>query len=145
MRVTSPVWVAILAATVACDGGSASGDPAPVEETVGRIEPAAGVDAPEAVEPADPQRVMVRASSFAFQPSSIVVGKGSVRFVVSNAADVPHGFEVEGEGMEEETGTIPPGATDSLTYDFETPGEYEIYCPVGDHRSRGMTGTLTVE
>jgi plastocyanin len=25
------------------------------------------------------------------------------------------------------------------------PGEYEIYCAIGDHRAQGMEGTLTVE
>jgi uncharacterized cupredoxin-like copper-binding protein len=64
--------------------------------------------------------------------------------VIHNAADIVHGFEVEGQGMEEEIAEIQPGATDSLTVTFEQPGTYEIYCPVDDHEQRGMVGTLEV-
>jgi uncharacterized cupredoxin-like copper-binding protein len=65
--------------------------------------------------------------------------------VIHNAADIVHGFEVEGQGMEEEIEEIQPGATDSLTVTLEEPGTYEIYCPVDDHEQRGMTGTVEAE
>jgi uncharacterized cupredoxin-like copper-binding protein len=65
--------------------------------------------------------------------------------VIHNASDIVHGFEVEGQGMEEEIEEIQPGATDSLTVSLEESGTYEIYCPVEDHEQRGMIGTLVVE
>ena len=64
-------------------------------------------------------------------------------FKFSNPSSVPHAFEVEGNGVEEETETITGGEA-SVTVDLE-PGEYEYYCPVGQHREAGMEGTLTVE
>ena len=90
------------------------------------------------------ERVEIEASSYAYSPATITVPAGRIRFVIHNAADIVHGFEVEGQGMEEEIAEIDPGATDSLTVTFEQPGTYEIYCPVGDHEQRGMVGSLEV-
>jgi plastocyanin len=118
-----------------------------LDEAVEAIDEATGVDTlegPGESGPA-PHRVVVQAASYAYQPSTIVVPHGPVRFVVINAADTAHGFEVEGHGIEEEVAEIAPGTTDSLTVDLHESGEYVIYCPVGDHRQRGMTGTLTVQ
>ncbi|MGH7558053.1 MAG: cupredoxin domain-containing protein [Gemmatimonadota bacterium] len=105
---------------------------------------ACGGGGTEATGPPD-ERIEIVASSFAYEPFQVTVAPGTVRFVIQNAADVVHGFEVEGHGMEVEIEEIQPGATDSLTVTLEEPGTYEIYCPVADHEQRGMTGTLTVE
>jgi plastocyanin len=91
------------------------------------------------------QRLEIEASSFAYAPTQVTVAPGTIRFVVRNVADVVHGFEVEGHGMEEEIEEIQPGATDSLTVKLDEPGSYEIYCPVADHEGRGMSATLTVD
>ncbi|CAN5155352.1 hypothetical protein BH18GEM1_BH18GEM1_05730 [soil metagenome] len=105
-------------------------------DAIEEIDEAAGVD--------EPQRVVIEARSFAYQPSAITVATGRpVWFVVTNAADTAHGFEVEGHGMEEEIESIAPGGVDSLGVTFDEPGDYTIYCPVDDHQQRGMTGTLT--
>lgn len=90
------------------------------------------------------QRVVIQAASFAYQPHEIRVAPGPVTFVVTNAADIAHGFEVEGHGLEVAIESIAPGTTDSLTVTFEESGEYVVYCPVGDHQERGMTGTVMV-
>ena len=60
-----------------------------------------------------------------------------------NEGEFPHALEIEGRGIEEETDEIDGGETTELTVDLE-PGEYELYCPVGDHREQGMEGTLVV-
>lgn len=91
------------------------------------------------------ERVEIEATSYTYSPAAITVPAGRIRFVIRNASDIVHGFEVEGQGMEEEIAEIQPGATDSLTVTFEEPGTYEIYCPVEDHEQRGMIGTLEVE
>lgn len=118
-----------------------------VEETAEAIDEATGVDtlAGPAMSGPEPQRVVVRAASYGYEPSEVTLARGAVWFIVANLADIAHGFEVEGQGIEEEIAEIAPGATDSLLVTLEQPGEYTIYCPVGDHKSRGMTGTLTVE
>lgn len=146
MRATKTLLVALLGFTLlACeDGAGTEEEEGLVEETVEEIDEVTGVDTMEQ-EAAPAERVVVRATSYAYEPSAITVGPGPVRFVITNAADIVHGFEVEGHGLEEAIEEIPASATDSLTVEFETPGEYEVYCPVGDHQSRGMTGTVTVE
>ena len=64
-------------------------------------------------------------------------------FTYDNPSQVPHAFEVEGNGVEEATETITESDA-SVTVDLE-PGSYTYYCPVGQHRAAGMEGQLTVE
>lgn len=118
-----------------------------IDEAIEELDEATGADTLEGPGEAGPApfRVVIGASSYAYQPSAINAPRGPVRFVVTNTADIVHGFEVEGQGLEEEIAEIAPGTTDSLTVTFENPGEYVIYCPVDDHRQRGMAGTLTIQ
>ena len=53
-------------------------------------------------------------------------------------------MEIEGHGVEEESGTIGEGETTEVTASVK-PGEYEYYCPVDGHKAAGMEGTLTVQ
>jgi plastocyanin len=90
------------------------------------------------------QTVEVVATEFAFDPADISVDEaGETTFTVSNEGEFPHALEIEGNGIEEETDELAAGESGSITVDLE-PGEYELYCPVGDHRDRGMEGTLVV-
>jgi plastocyanin len=66
-----------------------------------------------------------------------------VTFTYNNPSQVPHAFEVEGNGVEEETDTITQSDA-SVTVDLK-PGTYEYYCPVDGHKAAGMKGTLTVK
>jgi plastocyanin len=81
--------------------------------------------------------------AISWEPGELSAPAGSVTITLVNESDVPHAVEVEGNGVEEESETITGGETE-LTVDLEA-GEYEFYCPVGNHRDQGMTGTLTVE
>jgi plastocyanin len=78
-----------------------------------------------------------------FDQSSLNAKAGKVTFKFDNPSQVPHAFEVEGNGVEEETDTITQSSA-SVTVDLK-PGSYEYYCPVGNHRQAGMEGTLTVK
>jgi plastocyanin len=90
------------------------------------------------------QSVELVATEFAFDPADVSVDEaGETTFTVSNEGEFPHALEIEGNGIEEETEELGPGESGSVTVDLE-PGEYELYCPVGDHRERGMVGTLVV-
>jgi plastocyanin len=88
--------------------------------------------------------VELTATEFKFDPSSIQVDKaGKTTFTLVNNGKLGHALEIEGQGIEEKTDTIDGGKTTTLTADLK-PGEYEFYCPVGNHRSMGMEGTLVV-
>ena len=70
---------------------------------------------------------------------------GKVTVVMKNpsSATAPHAVEIEGQGVEKESDVVQPGGTARVTATLK-PGEYEFYCPVGDHAEEGMEGTLTV-
>src|SRR2546421_842860 len=77
--------------------------------------------------------------------SQASVAAGSVTFAITNAGSIPHGFEVEGQGIEREIEMIQPGASDTLTLTLKA-GSYEVYCPVGSdsHKKLGMDTHLKV-
>lgn len=92
-----------------------------------------------------PPAVVVRLTEWKVQLSPATVEAGTVTFIVTNAGTIPHAFEVEGNGVEEETPQLQPGATDTLTLKLR-PGTYEAYCPVGEdsHKKLGMVADLRV-
>ncbi len=69
---------------------------------------------------------------------------GPTTFTITNDGTIEHNFEVEGQGIEEEfAANLQPGETQELRVDL-APGTYEVYCPVGNHKDRGMRLELTV-
>jgi hypothetical protein len=84
--------------------------------------------------------VILRGRSIEMPPS---LPAGRVTFVVSNGGEERHGFEIEGNGVEQEIEPLEPGTTGSLAVDL-APGSYTVYCPLGDHRREGMVMTLEV-
>ncbi len=90
------------------------------------------------------ETVEVSLRDFMIDPDGIQVsGPGVIEFDVTNDGDTTHAFEVEGNGIEEETDDLEPGESAVLTVELDD-GTYEVYCPVGDHEDRGMVGTLVV-
>lgn len=70
---------------------------------------------------------------------------GPTTFVVNNAGQIDHNFEIEGQGIEEEfDDNLKPGDTKELTVDL-VPGTYRVYCPVGSHADMGMEIEVVVE
>jgi cupredoxin-like protein len=92
-----------------------------------------------------PAEVQVRLSEWKIDLSAPSAPAGPVRFIVSNTGSIPHGFEVEGRGVEKEIEMLQPGSTDTLELTLKA-GRYEIYCPVGgeSHKKLGMEAQFTV-
>jgi plastocyanin len=112
-------------------------EPAPAEPAAGETGTTSAAGGPEAVE--------IVGTEFQFDPSHLALdapGK-SYTFRLVNNGSAPHALAIEGNGIEEETETVGPGEASEVTADL-TEGEYEMYCPVGDHREQGMEGTLSV-
>jgi plastocyanin len=81
--------------------------------------------------------------SLKFDKTELDAKAGNVTIDFDNPSSTPHAVTVEGNGIEEKgTKTVTMDKA-SVTLDLE-PGEYEFYCPVGNHRSAGMEGKLTV-
>jgi uncharacterized cupredoxin-like copper-binding protein len=88
--------------------------------------------------------ITIEETDYALDPSSVEVERpGTYTFEVVNNGAVEHALEIEGEGIEEETEVLGAGEEATLTVDLEE-GSYKLYCPVGDHEDRGMTGKLGV-
>jgi plastocyanin len=78
---------------------------------------------------------------------TIDTSDGPTRFRARNNGQYPHILEVEGQGQEWMTDTIPPGDWAELEARLQ-PGTYEVYCPIegehGVHEERGMIAHLVV-
>src|SRR6266567_7635357 len=95
--------------------------------------------------PENPAAVSARLTEWKVELSQGTIAAGTVTFTVTNAGSIPHALEVEGQGIEQETGVIQPGASATLTLTLK-PGTYEVYCPVGNdsHKKLGMDAELKV-
>jgi uncharacterized cupredoxin-like copper-binding protein len=88
--------------------------------------------------------VELEESDFKIEPKEPKVDKsGVIRFSLKNTGQAQHALEVETPEGESETEPFGPGETATLDVELD-PGTYTMYCPVGDHEQRGMTGTITV-
>jgi plastocyanin len=81
--------------------------------------------------------------ALAFDKSSLSAKAGKVTIVMDNPSDLPHAVEIEGGGVEVAGDTVMKGGVSKASADLK-PGDYEYYCPVGNHKDAGMEGTLTV-
>src|SRR5438105_9968655 len=95
--------------------------------------------------PGDPAAVSAKLSEWKVELSKRSIAAGTVTFTVANVGSIPHAFEVEGQGIEQETAVIQPGSSAILTLTLK-PGTYEVYCPVGEdsHKKLGMETHLKV-
>lgn len=75
-----------------------------------------------------------------------VTVSGRVQLNVVNDGKFPHAFSVEGKlggkDFEVSTPVLTPGQQSVLVLALPA-GQYEVYCPVGNHAERGMKSTLT--
>jgi plastocyanin len=75
---------------------------------------------------------------------SATLQPGTYTFAVKNSGQFPHALEIDGPGVsDQKTTTVTSGGTTSITVTLQK-GSYELYCPVGNHKARGMELTLTV-
>lgn len=79
-----------------------------------------------------------------FDKSTLTAKAGKLTITLDNPSSLPHAVEIEGNGVEKSSDTIGNGETTKVTATVKA-GEYEYYCPVGDHQAAGMEGTLTVQ
>lgn len=83
-------------------------------------------------------------SDFAVEPPGGSLEPGSYTARVVNEGGVAHALKVDGPTGEKESAQLQPGQSVELELDLGEAGEYELTCPVGDHRDRGMEASLAV-
>lgn len=87
--------------------------------------------------------IEVEGGSFYFEPNEIRVKAGEPVTIKLNSVDMVHDFVID--ELNVRTETIQGGNSGTVTFTPTEPGEYEFYCSVGNHRAKGMVGTLIVE
>lgn len=137
-------FVSILILSIALGACTDRPDAEGLESDTLTMDPDAGTDTSAfagGASDADTVEVGLRAFTIDM-PSSLE--PGPTVFRVTNAGEIAHNFEVEGQGIEEVFETnLQPGDTNTLRMDLEE-GTYTVYCPVGDHQAEGMELELTV-
>lgn len=118
-------------------GGGDETERTEAERTEKADEPSSGSAATRLKLTADPSGAPM------FDKTALRAKPGKVTVVLENPSPAPHAIEVEGAGVEEVGETVQQGGVSRVTAELKA-GEYEFYCPVGNHADAGMEGTLTV-
>ena len=91
--------------------------------------------------PADQVIEVALHDDFTMTLSASTAKAGRIKFNVTNQGTMSHGLGIEGLAVEQ---YVTPGLT--LTQESILPARtYTIYCPVADHRDRGMRAQLVVQ
>lgn len=100
-----------------------------------------GEEVPRLPDGSQPTQVVL--TSYAIEMPT-TLPEGTTLLTVRNESDMEHNFEIEGQGIEKEFDEpLQPGEVKTMEVTL-VPGEYRVYCPVGDHATQGMELTLTV-
>ena len=129
------------------DDSSGSGGSDTAEKPAGGYSGGAGKEDEPASGGGAAQTIRISADpggALAFDKTSLSATPGKVTIVMDNPSDLPHAVEIEGNGVEVVGDTVMKGGMSKASADVEA-GEYEYYCPVGNHKDAGMEGTLTVK
>lgn len=84
----------------------------------------------------------MRATEFAFSPSTLSLPARGAVVRLTNDGQVPHDFTIPDLGIG--TREIQRGETVDLDLDDLKPGTYRVVCAISGHAQAGMVGTLTV-
>lgn len=89
-------------------------------------------------------KVTATLTEFHVELSQQTFKAGTYTFLVNNAGKATHSLEIVREGdTDMRSDNIRPGHSDEITVAL-TPGTYQVFCPVGNHRSQGMDMSISV-
>jgi uncharacterized cupredoxin-like copper-binding protein len=111
-----------------------------------------------ATEPAGPAEVHVTLREFSVEMDKTSIPAGPVVFTIENVGALTHELVLEkagdddapfeANGVESEAEDIEPGATATIEWTIDEPGEYQVACHINDlgadHYDLGMLHTFTV-
>lgn len=135
--------VASLALLTGC-GGTTEDAAAPASPSSAAAASPTEESAPAEAPEGESESISVTAVDFDFELDTTELAAGEYEVELLNEGGASHDLRFERDG-EDVAGTevIQPGQTATTTVTLE-PGEYVIYCSVGNHREMGMEKTVTV-
>jgi plastocyanin len=133
------------AVLVACSGGS---DPSSAPGTsAGTETPSSSSSSTAESAPEAPSASVLQATEtdFTIELSQRELTAGTYTIEVTNEGRATHDLVVEDAGGKDVAASevIPPGASGTVDVDLQ-PGEYVVYCSIGNHRGMGMELAVTV-
>ena len=81
-------------------------------------------------------------TNYRFTPATLSVKKGDKVKITLTSSDMPHNFAIDELNVQSEMAN--KGKTATVEFVADKVGTFEYYCSVGNHRSLGMVGKLTV-
>jgi uncharacterized cupredoxin-like copper-binding protein len=100
--------------------------------------------APRAQQVAPVQEIEVGLAEFRFEPVTIEVSRGRVKFKMKNTGVVEHNFVIPELGLR--SPNIGTGQGKELEWNIKAqPGRYRFVCDIPGHTEAGMVGTLVVK
>lgn len=106
-------------------------------------------EAPQQSEPlseAPKDSVEVGVSAAGFNPAEFTVNSGdAITLSITSADSQTHIFKFRDESLKGVAVGIAPGETRAISFNAPAKGEYEFYCDVPGHDSRGEHGVMIVK
>jgi len=104
--------------------------------------------------PTGPTEVQVKLSEFNIELDKTSIPAGPIKFIITNEGSITHELVLEPAGAEDEpfekdgktseAEDIEPGASASLEWTIDEPGEYQLACYIEGHFEAGMVSTFSV-
>lgn len=142
--------LALSAATLAACSGGADPTYAQAPSTSADAPPSAGPSGGAGTADSSPEApsapvVQVTETEFTIELSGTELAAGTTTFAVTNEGQASHNLVIESADGKELAATeiAPPGGSGTVQVDLP-PGEYVVYCAVGNHRGLGMERAVTV-
>lgn len=91
----------------------------------------------------DAKEIVVTGQNYSFSPSTLTIPVGQKTRLVFKSVGGMHDFVVD--DLSVRTAVVQTNDSDWVEFTPTKAGVYQYYCSVGNHKSMGMVGTLTVE
>jgi plastocyanin len=88
------------------------------------------------------KELTIHLSNFKIAPSTVEVNRGDLLIMTLVNIEGEHNLYIDGYDLR--TTISFEGATEVIEFRATEAGEFEMWCEVRDHRSKGMVGTLIV-
>jgi plastocyanin len=135
---------AFVLAACGSDPSSDTGSHAGHDEAAATSSAATSAGAPSSAADAVGTALTATEADFSITLSSGSLPAGTYTVTVRNDGSATHSLTIRGPGGVDQTSDkIQGGGSTTMPVTLQ-PGEYEVFCPIGNHRAMGMDTTLTV-